>query len=352
MSFVNEVMAEEADRKGLILFEDYSSLQVIDTPPVRDQAGIKVAYWRNFLLALIGVMILLRFIDQLPIRKNGPAEGLSEVPRVTEVEAPTIETVDRNSLPNRVARKNKQPVIAVVADASLAEERLRKNQASLDQTPPVPESPILETGGIKFEKKTVTGAMPLTEETAYRQAEDLLQKGQIQAAINQLRKRLEQNRQDLAARLLLASTLIRQHENGQAMKVYQQGLVLFPGEPRFAEPLAHLLVDQGKIVEALDILYQAAPDVHTNPEYHSFIAALEQQTGRHRNAIGTYRKILQLEKGNGKWWLGLGISLMAEGHDAEARLAFEKSIHDPGVSLAMKQFAIQRIRDLKKRGHG
>ena len=67
MSFVNDVMAEEADRKGLILFEGASGDHDAEFSPVHDNAVLKKKYWFNFLLVMITLLAVMRFVDQLPV---------------------------------------------------------------------------------------------------------------------------------------------------------------------------------------------------------------------------------------------------------------------------------------------
>ena len=192
MSFVNDVLAEEADRKGLVLFEDYSTFQNVDFSPSEEGAVLKKKYWLNFLLAVFFLMMAIFFVNQLPVSQTKSQRYSVVEESYSEVLNPSV--------------------------------------------------------------------MTLT-------------------------------------------------------------------------------------------ISQEAPLVKKDPDYYHFIASLQQQTGKHEKAIAIYQQILQSQPENGTWWLGLGISLMAEARNKEALFAFKSSLSDQRVSSALQQFANQRIIYLKDRGY-
>ena len=79
--------------------------------------------------------------------------------------------------------------------------------------------------------------------------------------------------------------------------MYRKGLLIHPQESRLAQPLAHQLADRGDVDQALQVLQKAAPSIKSDPEYHSFIAALQQQSGQHKKAIRAYKNILEVQPG-------------------------------------------------------
>ncbi len=362
MSFVNDVMSEEADRKGLILFEDYSIIKSIDLPPIHDNANVKKKYWINFLLVLIAIVSVLKFVDQLPVTDRSIAQNTTrqpadivtlvapEKPIQIQAEIEPITKVTSIESSTKVAIPSTKRTIKPVAETqSQAEIKLKNTQVEFEATA---NERILDLSKQKviFQKKIVTEQLINNQDAKYQHAQQLLRQGLIAKAIGELQQILVQNESLLEPRLLLASTLLENKQKQSAIDVYKKGLIGDPNEARLAQPLAHLLVNEGQPLQALHILNKAAPDHRVDPEYHSMMAALYQQSGKHEQAIAVYQKILNLQSNNGKWWLGLGISLMAKSQNKQALSAFEWSLLDERVPVALKQFAAQRINDLKNRG--
>ncbi len=364
MSFVNDVLAEEADRKDLILFEDSSVFRDADFSPIHDSARLKKKYWLNFLLALIVLTIAINFIDQLPVSKSYSNTSNNTKYSYTEkldlpILKPTFiqETVENETIV--VVEEKSDPEEKHFVQEVSAEKILEKPKPQLQQ--PIQKSSRalvksdqkveqvldLTSDKIVFNKNVSTDQTQIKIETQFEHAQQLIQQGEVASAITELKQVLILDDRHLEVRLLLTAKLIDQGRAPEAIKVYKKGLLITPGESRLAKPLAHLLVERGKIDQSLQVLQQAAPSTKTDPDYHSFIASLQQQTGRHGKAITIYQQILKSQPENGKWWLGLGISLMAEARNKEALIAFESSLHDERISSALKQFASQRILDLK-----
>jgi|GEM_PF-3369079 len=374
MSFVNDVMAEEAGRKSLILFDDYSILCDVDSVPIHKSTDLKKKYWLNFVLVIAFLIFAIGFVNQLPVSQRHLYEKLSYSEKLN---LPVIRPVDikenaieKSSEPTLIARtKTGNSEIKSVSENKIvhetsAEISLKRTQNKFSKRPQkitrqiVPDQPVfkkpnrtdqvldLTEGKIIFNKKIRVDPVQDRVNRLFTHAQILLEQRDISGAIMELREVLSLDEKHLDARLLLSSMLIEQRKVQEAIDVYKKGLLITPENPRLAEPLAHLLVQMGKVDQALQVLHQAAPPVNINPEYHSFIAALQQQTGHHGKAIRIYQQIINTQPRNGKWWLGLGISLMAESRNKEALYAFKSSLHDQRVPIALKQFANQRIIDL------
>ena len=378
MSFVNDVMAEEAGRKSLILFEDYSILRDVDSTPIHKSSDFKKKYWLNFVLVIASLIFAIGFVNQLPASQGQlddkflSSEKL-DLPVLQPVGNPVENhenATEKSSAPTLIASKGTDisemipvPENKIVhqtsADVSLersqnkfskpsqkSTQRIVSDQSVVKKSGRTEQVLDLSEGKIVFNKKILIEPVQDQTDPLFDQAQKLLEQGDAVAAIQTLREILSLDEKQIEARLLLSSSLVQQGQVQEAINVYQKGLLITPQNARLAEPLAHLLVRKGKIDQSLKVLQQAAPSVNSDPDYHSFIAALQQQSGLHEEAIRTYQQILKQQPTNGKWWLGLGISLMAESRNAEALVAFKSSLHDQRVPSALKQFASQRILDL------
>lgn len=350
MSFINDVMSEEADRKGLLLFEDYSVLRDVDFETERKQKISKINYGWNIFLTIVGLMVALQFVNQLPVSQHTSNTTYFEELSLfagSKSGEPVPSVPEQRMHTQKVAAESYREINAT---GSPVEIKLEEHQAQLNL--PLAESEKVAYSNneqVTFEKKQHSDQAQKVVSFQYSHAQVLMQRGEVASAISELRQILLLDKYHLDARILLASTLIDQTNIPAATELYQAGLLLTPNEPRLAQPLAHLLVESGDINLSLQVLNQAAPSLQLDPEYHSFIAALQQRIGDHEKAIVIYQGILSFRPGNGKWWLGLGISLMAEARSSEALSAFEWALKDHRVPPALKQFASQRIKSLKSR---
>jgi MSHA biogenesis protein MshN len=85
------------------------------------------------------------------------------------------------------------------------------------------------------------------------------------------------------------------------------------------------------------------PYAGSNPEYHAFLAGVLQREQRHAEAAQHYRDALQLTPQNGMWWMGLGISLQADQHPAEAREAYRRARAANGLSAELQAFVDRKL---------
>lgn len=82
---------------------------------------------------------------------------------------------------------------------------------------------------------------------------------------------------------------------------------------------ARLLERTGDPVGAVALLDGSGLALTEAPDVHALAAAYEQRAGRHEAAIGRYEQILRRFPEESRGWLGLGISLEAVGRSDEAR---------------------------------
>ena len=74
------------------------------------------------------------------------------------------------------------------------------------------------------------------------------------------------------------------------------------------------------------------------------MATLQQGADQHREAVDGFAAALRQTPQNGAWWIGLGISLLAEGRTAGAREAFERARSTGTLSPDLLLYVEQRLR--------
>jgi MSHA biogenesis protein MshN len=197
-----------------------------------------------------------------------------------------------------------------------------------------------------FEKKDRPQTIEEMAEGAYREGVRFMQQGRPTQADQALRTALTHDPKHLAARELLAGLQLEQGRTLEARKILEQGLVQVPEHLPFAQLLARLYVDQGAEPNAVAVLEKVRAQGADQPEYLAFLATLYQRAGRYADAVQAYRQALGIRPQEGRWWLGLGISLEAQKNLPAASEAYQRAktaILDPKLA----RYAEQRLGALK-----
>ena len=202
----------------------------------------------------------------------------------------------------------------------------------------------------QMNKLIKTPAMQSFLSQQYQDALNFVEHGHDQSAIKQLSSLLKMDPGYKNARVTLAALLIDQGRQLIAKRIIAEGLNLNPDYIPFIELQARILTNEGKVKQAIALLQSASPSITDNPEYHAFIAALYEHNNDNLLAANLYKQLLTLNPHNGKWWLGLGISLEKLGHPNEAYAAYTKTLNEGHLTAQSAEFLQDRLRALKEVG--
>jgi len=180
-------------------------------------------------------------------------------------------------------------------------------------------------------------------EHEYRKAVTLLNQGRVSDAIAGFRAALQEDASHLNARLTLVGVLVEQKKLEEAQALLQEPLSANPTQPQLALRLARIQVERGDARAAADTLQKAGP-ASGNAEFHGYYAAVLQRLSRHKDAIEEYKMALRLMAQSGVWWMGLGISLEAEGLASDAREAFQRARATNSLSAELDRFVEQKLK--------
>lgn len=237
------------------------------------------------------------------------------------------------------AQRNATRAEAATSDVAPASTRAERKAARIAATRSNEET--AEAGTI-----THNLSPKLMAENTYRRGLVALQEGRINAALTDLERALEIDPRNEAARQTYISLLLENKRNDDAVRQLRLALGLDPRQPGLAMILARLQLEKGG--PALQTLLTTLPYVGNNAEYHAFLAGVLQREQRHGEAAQHYRDALQLAPQNGVWWMGLGISLQADNHLAEAREAFRRARGATGLSAELLAFIDRKIESLSR----
>jgi tetratricopeptide (TPR) repeat protein len=181
----------------------------------------------------------------------------------------------------------------------------------------------------------------------YQEALHYSTQGRTHEAVILLTKLLVKEPAFSPARESLASLLLAQGNVIKAQQIIAAGLQQRPFYPPYIQLKAKMLVDKGKINQALNLLQIAAPPLKADPGYHGFIAALYQRQGQPVLAEQLYEQLLALQPNNATWWIGLAIALESMDKHTLAIEAYLKAKSSDNLSPELKAYAEVRVRKLQ-----
>jgi len=195
-----------------------------------------------------------------------------------------------------------------------------------------------------IEKTEATGSPRDRAESEYRKAIAAVNQGRVDEALTGLRNALQQDHFHQASRQLLVKLLLEAKRTDEAVQVLQDGVQTQPAQIAWAMSLARLQVDRGDLAGAWQTLNYSQPAALGNADYQGFSGHVLQRLGRHKEAIERYLAAARLSPNDGRWWLGLGLSLEAEGQISEAKEAFQKARSTGTLNAELSTLIDQKLR--------
>ncbi len=266
---------------------------------------------------------------------RAPAAPVAQVPPAVDRE-PVVATPEPVSVAPRAMPQRERPVTRPASSEPRSAPAERAS-ARADTEP-------LRTGITHAESTPPPASSQAQAENTYRRALVLLQDGRLAEGIAALEQALYVYPRHEAARQTVAGLLLEQGRNDEASRHLQLGLGLNPNQPQMAMLLARLQLEHHGAA-AVETLRRTLPHATANADYLGFLAAALQRQRRHREAIEQYDAALRLMPQNGVWWMGMGISLQAEGRKTEARAAFTRA-KQAGLSPELQGFVERSLGQL------
>jgi predicted Zn-dependent protease len=234
------------------------------------------------------------------------------------------------------------PVASAELPASASSQLQQSQQATvLPQVEPAPRA-----GPNAAVRVTRELALEDRDRNNSQSALMLVQGGRMAEALQQLLVFIEQNPAAHQSRETLAKLLFAQQAYAQAGTVIDQGLEQVPNFAPFKKIKARLLMQNGDAPQALALLRNVPPAVATDAEYHELLATLYQQGNYHQQALTSYQDLLRTDRTQGRWWTGLGISLEAQGQEADALSSYQTALQSSNLDANLRRFVQNRISNL------
>lgn len=288
-----------------------------------------------------------------------PAAARSPVVVSTAPVAAASAVPAQPALVDAPARAVPQPTAGVAASApARAIAALAVPAATPIAPPPEPSGVAPATEGLgtrridpappaepRIEKRAPVRTAHERAEAHYRRGVASHQQGLLDDAANAYAAALHEQPGHAPAREALAGARIAQGRADDAGHVLADGLARHPHHPAMSLMLARLHAERGELQQAADLL-QPLPTAGASADDLAFRAAIVQRQNRHADAAELFSAALRTAPNHGVWWMGLGISLAADGRRDDAREAFERARGSGTLSPALMQYVEQRLRQL------
>jgi MSHA biogenesis protein MshN len=213
---------------------------------------------------------------------------------------------------------------------------------------PAPAAPT--PGDARVEKRPAPTTPRERAEAAYQRGLGLHAQGRVEDAEAAFMNALQEDRAHAAARLALAVSLAGHGAAGEARNLLADGLELQPRQLALASTLARLQSQNHDLPGAIATLKSAiaagaaAAPAAEQARAYALLATLQQSALQHAPAIENYAAALRLAPDNGAWWIGMGLSLAADGRPESAREAYARARSTESLSAELQQFVDQRLR--------
>ena len=223
--------------------------------------------------------------------------------------------------------------------------RIEAAERQITLTPPSPQQVAGKSGKTPMIERTEAAGSPRERADAeYRKAINAVNLGRISEATEGLRNALRQDGQHSASRQLLVKLLLEAKRPDEAIQALQEGLQEQPANTGWAMTLARLQVDRGDLAGAWQTLDHSLPAAGNSADFQGFAAHVLQRLGRNKEAAERYLAATRLSPGEGRWWLGLGLVLDAEGRSSEAKEAFLRAKQCGNLSAELSAMIEQKLR--------
>jgi len=254
--------------------------------------------------------------------------------------------------------------VAVQQDAATQEpppEPAESSQPAAMEPEPAEESPapaartVAETESVigeeaEPEKASTAGVKQVpetpaaTDRSTARELERLVAQGSITDAERRLAA-LTREQTAPRSRYVVARALLMERKQDQALQWLPESVV--GQHPKLRLLRARALHASGDLRGAVNTLNSNVPPVQGHAEYRVTLATLLQRHGENSEAARHWAELIAWDDSQGPWWVGLAISLEAQGEQAGAVRAYRQAAELPGLPRSLADYVQQRLQALR-----
>jgi len=241
------------------------------------------------------------------------------------------------------ASESAPPSLPIV-DASAA---IAASKLAATPTPAAPAATVVAAAPARVEKSVPALTASESADLDYRRGIELHAQARGADAEAAFSAALQQDAHHAPARQALAVEWIGRGRADEAERLLREGLAQDAHQPPLAIVLARVQADRHDLrggIETLRACLGGRANGAEQAEARALMATLQQSAGQHREAIEAYGAALRQAPQNGAWWVGLGLSLAADGRPESASEAFERARATGTLAPELLQYVEQRLR--------
>jgi len=269
-----------------------------------------------------------------------PAAG-QQAPAVAATPQPPLQVAENRSTDLKIDRSLPEVQVKPAAPAPVP-------AAPVAAPPPRKAAPAPKPdrgqATAKIEKQQNLATPQERAEAIYRKGVAAYRVGHYGEAAALFKSALQEDPRHLTTRQTLLSMQAEQKQWDDVQVILREGLELMPEQISWAMALARIQVERGRLPEAWDTLQKYMPNGEKSADYQGFAGVLLQRMRKPHEATFYYQAAVQLKPNEGRWWLGLGLALEADGKAAEAREAFQRARNSGGVTPEMAAAIDRKLR--------
>lgn len=271
-----------------------------------------------------------------------------------QIENDVIEEVrENNTSEKKEALKEKNELVDVthvVEDQSIeGDKELYQSDLNINDDRVYYEEEKNKKVFVKVTQKKVTTSDLVKD--LYKKANTATVQGKKDRAITAYKEILQLRPKEIKAREKLVAIYFGSENYYEAIKLLESGLIVNPNHYDYRLYLARIYKSMGQSNQAIRILRKAEPPVKANIDYYVTLASIARDSGDFRVSEYAYRKLYENDKKEGKWGLGLGISLEKQ-RNYIAALDVYKECQKAFLSSSSLEFIDKRIKFLEQLKHG
>jgi MSHA biogenesis protein MshN len=202
---------------------------------------------------------------------------------------------------------------------------------------------------MQLEKSTPRPSPAERAEAEYRRGIELHERGQPDEAEEAFAAALQRDGRHAPARRALAVEWLGHGRTADAERLLREGLAQNAQQPMLAIVVARIEAERRDVRGAIETLRASlggSAGLADRGDAQALMATLQQGAGQHRDAIDAYAAALRQSPHNGAWWVGLALSLAAEGRPESAREAFERARASGNLGPELQLYVEQRLRSV------
>lgn len=182
----------------------------------------------------------------------------------------------------------------------------------------------------------------------YKQALALLNNNQYPQAKLKLSAIIEADPNFEPAIEVLIGMLIEAQQITEAHQLTDKSLQRFPQNLQFVEVKAELLLREGEVQQALNLLRSNMPaHISKAPDYFNLMAVAFEKLNQLDKSGAIYQQLVQLRADKSAYWLGLALSLEASRQFNQAIGAYTRVIEGADATPVMVSYARNKIASLR-----